>query len=293
MPTPPAQEPRPGFEIRAALRRIPGAVGLVRGARNLEHRLALRFARRRNYTYTSFCRLPTQLDVLATEVVDFVHGDGSDEIRIIVFGCSIGAEPYSMASALHTRRPELRFRLECFDLEPSTVSRAQGGTYTTAELTAAPPLTQSFITSTFDVADASAVVKPALRAMTRFAQGNVLDPALIKSLGQADIVVAQNFLYHLARPDATRAFAHLFSLMKPRAALLVDGADIDMRTRLTAEAGLRPCATDLRKIHDESRVLRGYAWPRIYWGLEPFDASRSDAERRFATIFFADGHLER
>jgi hypothetical protein len=57
---------------------------------------------------------------------------------------------------------------------------------------------------------------------------------------------------------------------------------------MTAEAGLRPCAIELETIHEESRTLRGYAWPKVYWGLEPFDARRTDAARRYATIFLRD-----
>jgi hypothetical protein len=116
----------------------------------------------------------------------------------------------------------------------------------------------------------------------------MLDAALINAVQAADVVVAQNFLYHLPRPMARRAFAHLFTMMKPRSALLIDGVDLDMRTRLTGEAGLRPCLAGLEQIHAESRAFRGYAWPRIYWGLEAFDSRRGDAQRRYATIFLSE-----
>lgn len=289
MTTPSDARPSLGLSVRARLRRIPAAVRLVQAVRDIEHRLTLRFARRRNYVYTKFCRLPAQLDVLASDVIDFLHHhDRRPDIRIIVFGCSVGAEPYSISSILRSRRPDVRFNIECFDIEPAVIARAEAATYSLAELTTSPPLTSTFMAETFDPIENGVVVKPAIVGAVRFTHGNVLDNDLIRSLGQADVVVAQNFLYHLARPEAERAFANLFSLLKPHAALLVDGTDLDMRTRLTAAAGLRPCVTDLERIHTESRIMRGSAWPRIYWGLEPFDPRRNDAARRFATIFFSE-----
>lgn len=275
--------------VRDGLRRVPGAIRCVRAVRGAEHWFTLRFARRRNYVFTKFCRLPTQLDVLASDVVPFLKADdGQSEIRIIVFGCSIGSEPYSIASVLQTRYPDLRVRMECFDIEPSVITRAKSAAYSMPELATRPPLTPSFVAATFDPVHDGVVVKPSIAESVRFAEGDLLDSALIRRLGQADVVVAQNVLYHLARRDAERGFAHLISLMKPRAALLVDGADLDLRSRLTQAAGLRPCTTALERIHDESRLERGYAWPRVYWGLEPFNPNRKDAARRFATIFFSE-----
>ena len=277
------------LHIRDELRRVPGAARLVRIVKRAGHWFTLRVARRRNYLFTTFCRLPTQLDVFASEVVDFLAArSGVGEIRILVFGCSIGAEPYSIASILRNRRPDVQFEIESFDIEPSVIARAEAAKYATFELDSSPPLTPEFVGETFDRLEDGVVVKRDVARSVRFAVGNVLDESLIQRLGPADVVIAQNFLFHLSRPDAERAFGHLLALLKPRGALLVDGADLDLRTRVTAAAKLRPCGTELERIHNESRILRGYAWPRVYWGLEPFDARRRDATRRFATIFFSD-----
>jgi chemotaxis methyl-accepting protein methylase len=272
--------------VAAVLRQVPGAVRLRRMIRRGEHAVTLRLARRRNYTFTQFCRLPTQVLVLAGPVLDFLRAHAEDdEFRVVVFGCSIGAEPYSIASTLRAQRPGLRFRVDCFDVEPSVIARAQSARYSRDEVLDNPHVPADFIARTFDASADGLTVKPEIANTVGFSVGNVLDAALVGGIEQADVVVAQNFLYHLARPDAERAFASLFALLKPRAALLVDGADIDMRTRLTKEAGLQPCPIDLERIHEESRVKRGYAWPRVYWGLEPFDPRSTDATRRYATIF--------
>jgi len=273
-----------------ALNLLPAAVRHRPLIERAEHAITVRLAPRTNYLFTQFCRLPTQTEVLAGPVLDLLRIGSSGELRIVVFGCSIGAEPYSIASVLRARRPDVHVSIECFDIDADVIARARVGRYSREELTGTH-VTPDFIDRTFDATGDAFTVKPEIMAGVRFAVGDVLDEILINSLRGADVVVAQNFLYHLPRPVARAAFAHLFTLLKPRSALLVDGADVDMRTRLTAEAGLQPCLTELERIHAESRITRGYAWPHIYWALEPFDSRRADATRRYATIFLSGAGL--
>jgi chemotaxis protein methyltransferase CheR len=279
-------------KAKAVVRRIPGAVTLRRFVGRGEHAVTLRFARRENILFTEFRRVPTQLAVLTGPVLDFLRA-GSDgraaadgPLRIVLFGSSIGAEPYSIAAALHEQSPGLQLDMECFDIEPSVVARARAARYAVDEVTRMRHVTPEFIAHTFDRIDSAFVVKPAIASSVRCSVGNVLDRALVDSIAPADIVVAQNFLFHLSRTDAARAFDHLNSLLKPRSALFIDGVDVDLRARLTSAAGLEPCDAELERIHGESSLERGYAWPRVYWGLEPFNARRADAVRRYATIFF-------
>jgi chemotaxis methyl-accepting protein methylase len=99
----------------------------------------------------------------------------------------------------------LRVRIECYDIEPEAIARAQAARYSTEEVSTRY-VTPEFIDRTFDVTDAM-VVKPQITARVRFQCGDILDGSHVERLGQADVVVAQNFLYHLPRPDAERAFA--------------------------------------------------------------------------------------
>jgi chemotaxis methyl-accepting protein methylase len=285
---------RGGTVVSAAkevLRRIPGAMSLRRFVGRGEHALALRLVRRQNILFTEVQRVPTQLAVLAGAVTDFLGARGERDsgrdgaLRIVLFGCSIGAEPYSIAAALHAARPGIRLDAECFDIEPQVVERARSARYGVDEVKRMRHVTPAFIERTFDLTDSAFVVREALSDGVRCSVGDVLDRRLIESLAPADIVVAQNFLFHLSRADAARAFDHLQSLLKPCSALFIDGMDLDLRARLTRRAGLEPCAVEIEQIHAESRVERGYAWPRVYWGLEPFNRRRSDAVRRYATIF--------
>jgi chemotaxis protein methyltransferase CheR len=250
------------------------------------HKLLLLYAKRENYTFTEFVRLPHQLKVLADEVIAFLRStDRSTPLRIVVFGCSNGSEPYSMASTLASRHPDLNVEVSAFDIEPEVIAKAKSGRFTLKEAKKNAWATPEFMAATFVPAGEDVEVRPEIRSRINFHVGDVLDANLIATIEQADIVVAQNFLYHLERRLARRAFAHLCSLMKPRSALFIDGMDIDLRHALTKKAGLQPLDRLIPEIHADATALRGNSWPWIYWGLEPLDTKRADWTRRYATVF--------
>lgn len=272
--------------IKDALRSVPGAARLWRTIGHLRHAAVQRLGRRRNYTFTQFCRLPTQMEQLAGPVLDAARGSANQgPFRILLFGCSIGAEPYSLASFIRYRRPDTPFLIRCFDIEPEMVARVRSATYQTEELSRRGGLPPGFTERTFDRRDHHVTVKSELRERVQAEVGDVLDENLMAALGSANLVVGQNFLYHLSRRDAARALRNLTGLLAPRGALAIDGADLDLRSRYTAAAGLDPWTQEIERIHEEARDERGYAWPGIYWGLEPYEAGRRDAVRRYATIF--------
>ena len=183
-----------------ALGLLPDAIRRRPLIERAEHAMTLRWAPRDNHVFTQFCRLPTQMEVLAGPVLDLLGVRSRDELRIVVFGCSIGAEPYSIASVLRTRRPDIRVSIECFDIDADVIARARVGRYAADELKGTQ-VTRDFIDRTFNATGDGFTVKPEIMAGVRFAVGNVLDAALINSLRGADIVVAQNFLYHLPAPS--------------------------------------------------------------------------------------------
>lgn len=272
--------------MKDLLREIPGVLWLWRRIQRAHYAFVLRLSQRRNYTFTQFCRLPTQFEELVGPVLDATGaGTARPHVKVLLFGSSNGAEPYSLASALLAKRPGVEWDISCYDIEPGMVTVARAGRYAAREVAAQRGIPLGFVARTFDRWGDDFVVKPAIRQRVQFQVGDILDPRLIRSLEPVDLVIAQNLLYHLSRAEATRAVHHLFPLIKPGGALVADGADLDLRAALTAAAGLVPWRGNVERIHNEARVERGFAWPRVYWGLEPYDGRRRDAERRYATIF--------
>src|SRR5512140_1231352 len=191
------------------------------------HQMVLLFDPRENVTFTQFLRLPRQAEALAGPVVDFLRPAGQSEpLRIVIFGCSNGAEPYTIASILASRRPDVPFQVLALDIEASMIEKATAARYSREDVTRNALVSEAFVASTFVESDGMLEVRPELRARVAFRRADVLDPQVISGIESADIVVAQNFLYHLSRSQSRTAFAHLCALLKPRAALLVDGMDI-------------------------------------------------------------------
>ena len=270
---------------RALLKAIPGARRLSESLDASRHRVTLLTAKRQNYVFTHFLRLPAQFDALTGPVLDHLGVRGARPLRIALFGCSSGAEPYTIASILAARRPDVAFEIRAFDIEPAMLEKARAAEYTRDEVFSNKLLPGPFVAATFDARGDAYRVKPTLASRVVCAPGNALEADALVEPGSCDLVFAQNFLFHLKPADAEEAFRRMARLLAPRSALLVDGMDLGLRTRLTLELGLRPLEDRIEEIHEEARVERGGSWPLVYWGLEPLRKRHRDWQRRYATVF--------
>jgi len=243
------------------------------------------YADRADKTFTRFMRVPTQFEALTDAVVPAVFAQQtSDPLRIIVMGCSNGAEAFSIASVLSRKYPSLDFVIDAYDLSEAMIAQAKSGRFPRDHVDTVHPPSNDFVTSTFDAADEEYIVKPAIARRVSFGVADLFDASMIQRIGTGDVVFAQNVLINFRRARAREAFQQILRLLKPRAALFIDGMDIDLREELTRAAGLHPLDYKIREIHDDARVIRGEVWPWVYWGLEPF-AERRNWRERYATIY--------
>jgi chemotaxis methyl-accepting protein methylase len=293
-----------GYEARAGIRRGPWYRALravYRFLKNrvligtllypygvLRHRMLLRSAdRSQHHTYTAFFRSPIQLEALTGPVIEFLMGQppARRRLEILQFACSNGAEAYSMASMLMRVRPELDFRIQASDLHEEMVAHAIAARYSRDEVLHHEYITDAFLAATFDQVPDGFVVKPEIRARVSFGQVSLLDPELPRRFQPADMVVAQNVLFHLDRAAASTAFQYLVSLLRPRAVLVIAGMDLDLKEALTREARLAPLSYRCREIHEQGRSHIPLAWWRYYYGAEPYSVLRRDRYRRYGTVF--------
>jgi chemotaxis protein methyltransferase CheR len=255
----------------------------------MRHKLALRVSDRVNSHFTGFLRLPTQFEALTFPVIDGMLGqpDHPEPLEIAVLGCSNGSEAYTIASVLKERRPHLRFRITGFDIDSDCVRTAANRRYKPEEIYNNKIIAETFVTRTFDREGDSFVVNGDIAAHVQFALADVLSPDLLRTVGLCDVVFAQNFLFHLARPRALQALNNIASLLKPGSALFIDGTDLDLRHKFVRARGLVPLDYKIRTIHEEAGRARSVGWPDQYWGLEPFMTYPRDWKVRYATIFLA------
>jgi hypothetical protein len=98
------------------------------------------------------------------------------------------------------------------------------------------------------------------------------------------MVVASNFLCHMARADAERCLSNIAQLVSPGGYLFVSGVDLDVRTKTAIGLGWEPVQDLIIEIHDGDRSVRA-DWPWEWWGLEPLNRRRSDWQTRYAAAF--------
>jgi chemotaxis protein methyltransferase CheR len=238
-----------------------------------------------HHHYTCFYRSPQQLEALAGPVLEFLlQHHRTRPLNITVFGCSNGAEPYTIAAYLMQRAPQVDFHIQASDIDFKMIQLATTGEYTESEVTSRSGAPPSFYTFAFDRTGERYKIKPAIRSRVTFQQKSITDDAL-STTGLSDIVFAQNIFFHLDPDVATQAFHNVYRILKPGSALFIDGMDLEMRVSLTRSLNLSPLDYKVREIYEEARTHTPASWWRYYWGCEPYSRFAENPLRRYATIY--------
>jgi SAM-dependent methyltransferase len=269
--------------------RLPAAVRDLRPVRLYGaylHGLVCRRAQRRQYFGTFFLRNRPALEQIRRLLAAWPHGS---TVRIAVLGCSIGAEVYSVLWTVRSARPDLQVRLWAADISPGIVDVAAKAAYTDASSglvgsSIFERLSETERREIFDWEGETATVKPWIRAGISWYAGDAGDAALVQALGPQDIVLASNFLCHMAPAAAERCLRNIVRLLEPGGHVFVAGVDLEVRARVAGELGWQPVADLIREIHDGDPSVRG-DWPWAWWGLEPLDDRRPDWQLRYAVAY--------
>jgi chemotaxis methyl-accepting protein methylase len=250
------------------------------------HTFVCLVATRQQYFDTFFLRNRPALELMRRLAQQKPLGS---TLKIAVLACSIGAEVYSILWTIRSTRPDLKVVLCAVDVSEKILNFAEKGIYdpNTPELVGAPileRLTAQDKRELFDWAGDVAIVKSWLREGIAWRLGDVADPELIRDLGPQEMVVANNFLCHMARADAEKCLRNIAQLVSPGGYLFVSGVDLDVRTKVALDLGWEPLAELMAEIHDGDPSLRA-DWPWKWWGLEPLNRRRHDWHTRYAAAF--------
>lgn len=256
------------------------------------HRHHVRYQDRHQSHVTRFLRNLPQLNVICA-----LLNDGEAEVLSIAsVGCSTGAELYSAIWLLQTRIDARAIRGLGVDISKWAVTTAREARYShgTPRTDADMPAEVSGITEAqrsglFEEDGEQLRVRSPIRDACSWVVGDVRDAATVKALGQHDVVMANNFLGPMPDNEATACLQGLMQLVKPGRYLVVEGIDLDVKSRVLGPAGWRPVTEDLERVYFADYWKRG--WPWIRWGHEPIDRRRMDWQVRYSTIFQAPDDL--
>ena len=252
------------------------------------HRLVRSRTARRQYFGTFFFRNRPQLTLIRR--LSAQRGLGSI-VKIAFLGCSNGAEAYSILWTIRSERPDLKIISQAVDISKEVLKLAQKGVYSLT----APELVEAPIFARINGDEMEAMFDPGkngddvqikswLKEGITWHLGDAGSPEILTLLGPQDIVVANNFLCHMTRPNADRCLRNIARLVTPGGYLFISGIDLDIRTEVALDLGWRPVRDLMEDIHDGDASVRN-DWPWKYWGLEPFDKRRNDWEVRYASVF--------
>ncbi len=257
--------------------------------KTIKYRLVLKLKPRQNRVYTQFYRFPNQYRALVDRVIPFQKGVDSPSdnkpLEIVAFACCNGAEPFTLSYVLQTHFPSLQFRIRGFDIVDDVIEKARSPIYTRNEIYQGDFVSDEHVEGIFDSINSMYQVKPEIAEPITFAVGDMLDRPFMNSLGKADLVFAQNVLFHLPTKKAHEAFGNLVGLLKPGSALFINGMDTDMRIKLTKRYDLQPLDYLVEEIHNDARVNHGAGWAGAYCGREPFSRKSREWVRKHCTIY--------
>jgi SAM-dependent methyltransferase len=246
------------------------------------HARALGRQERSQSLATSLFRNVLQLSVFEGPLADLPE---KGQMQVLVAGCSIGCEAYTLAGYLAARFPALEVVIEAFDIDPGAVDHARAGLYSSQYVNDAVfqgPFADVAKTL-LERSGGDWSIRPEVARRVSFDVGDALVERL-QDIGRFDVVLAQNFMVHMDDTSAGQALRVMSACVRPEGAMLLGGMTLDMRAGATSSVGLVPVDWSIRTIHDEDTVRRN-AWPFAYWSLEPLDDSRSDWKARYSTIF--------
>ena len=206
-----------------------------------------------------------------------------------MLGCSIGAEPYSVAWTIRSARPGLKLVLHAVDISSLAVEVGKSGVYSlgTSELTTTDMferMTEAEIKEFFERDGDTMTVKSCIKEGIKWRVGDVGQPEILDVLGPQDIVVANNFLCHMDDLKAERCLRNIARLVSPHGYLFVSGINLDIRTKVAHDLGWNPLQELLEEIHEGDPAMRRF-WPCLYAGMEPLNKRRQDWGIRYSTAF--------
>ena len=173
---------------------------------------------------TYFFRHPEQFRFMLAAAVPAAVQRGTKVVRAWSAGCASGEETYSIAACLlGSVPPGTQVEVLGTDLHEGRLEAARRGVYGNWSRREAGPVLYSLYD---EVAQGRVSVRDSVRAVTRFAQGNLLEP-LSEEYGRFDVIFCRNVLTYFAPDAVLQAVGHLARALVPGGYLLLGTVEVD------------------------------------------------------------------
>ncbi|MEL7634490.1 protein-glutamate O-methyltransferase CheR [Sporomusa sphaeroides] len=173
---------------------------------------------------TEFFRTPEKFDELEKRVIPDLLKQ-SAKLNIWSAGCSIGAEPYSLAIMFNELTPQVKHRILATDLDIEMLAKAKQGTYTANELKNIP---SARLAKYFKQADGKATINDDIRAKVEFGRHNLL---VDKFETGFDLILCRNVVIYFTEAAKDSLYRRFFAALKPGGVLFVGGTEAILNFR--------------------------------------------------------------
>ncbi|WFU11967.1 CheR family methyltransferase (plasmid) [Rhizobium sp. CB3090] len=242
--------------------------------------------------YTHFMRNPPLLSVIGALASGYPR---NGDVKVASIGCSTGAELYSVLFAIKRARSDLHLTAHGADISDTVVEVARRGVYypdvpaAEGSLYAAgrPEVASADVPALVEILeplpDGSLRVKEWLRQGITWLTADATDGGLLDLVGRQHFLLANNFMGPMDDLMAERCLRNMTRLVAPGGYLVVDGIDLDVKTKVLKASGFRPVLTRQHEIWVSEESKSG--WPWLRWAREPLDSSAPDCAWRYSVIF--------
>ena len=182
---------------------------------------------------SEFFRTPDKFAKLETDVIPELM-KRSSRLNIWSAGCSIGAEPYSLAMILNDMTPNTRHRILATDLDIEILGKAKAGVYNENELKAMSEARKSkYFTRQGD----KYAVSPDIKQRIEFKRHNLLKDPFETCF---DFILCRNVVIYFTEEAKDQLYANFFKALKPGGILFVGATEAILNFRKLGYTSYQP-----------------------------------------------------
>lgn len=182
---------------------------------------------------SEFFRTPDKFAKLETDVIPELMKHSS-RLNIWSAGCSIGAEPYSLAMILNDMTPNTRHRILATDLDIEILAKAKAGVYNENELNAMSEARKSkYFTRQGD----KYAVSPDIKQRIEFKRHNLLKDPFETGF---DLILCRNVVIYFTEEAKDQLYANFFKALKPGGILFVGATEAILNFRKLGYTSYQP-----------------------------------------------------
>lgn len=183
---------------------------------------------------SEFFRNSDRFEQLENDVIPYLMQKKS-KINIWSAGCSIGAEPYSLAMIMRDKTPNTKHRILASDLDIEILAKAKAGVYNAAEIKAMSDDRKKRYMVESD--DGTFSVKQEIKSMIEFKRHNLLKDPFDTGF---DLILCRNVVIYFTEQAKDQLYANFFNSLNPGGILFVGSTEAILNFRKLGYTTYKP-----------------------------------------------------